>query len=56
VTAVFAGLAFFGAMGLVSSLGGSHGPSTTRHALLSVAAVVVGIFGLLFEGARVLFG
>ena len=55
VTAVFAGLAFFGAMGLIASLGGSHGPDTTRHSLWSVAAVLVGIFGLLFESARVLF-
>ena len=55
MTAVFAGLAFFGAMGLIASLGGSHGPDTTRHSLWSVAAVLVGIFGLLFESACVLF-
>ena len=47
--AIFAGLWFFGAMGLVAALGGEHDAHTTRKTVWALAAIAAGVFGTLVE-------
>jgi hypothetical protein len=56
VTAIFSGLAFFGSMGLIAALGGSHDHRTTRLVLWSTAAIAAGVSGLTYETVRAIFG
>lgn len=55
ITLLFAMMSFFGAMGLIASLGGSHDELTTLKIFWSVAFLLVGWAGIAVEFAKAIF-
>ena len=53
--ALYAGCAFFGAMGTIAALGGSHDEHTTRKTVTALVFLLVGWAGIAVEFAKAIF-